>query len=79
MIPPTIRSSLEENYGFMISRSSLLVAPYKELDLTEAVVFADKIPLTTKNDHPYTTVYNTHKINYHPPNANQHYTHKVVV
>lgn len=74
-----VLNRLQRNYEFMIAESSLLVKMFREHELTTAIMRTNKIPLANSDIEPVTTVYNTHKMTYHPPNANQHHTHKVVV
>lgn len=72
MIPQIVRDRLEDAYGFMLAKSSLLAAPYKEYDLTDAITFTNKIPLTIEGNAPYTTVYNTHLLKYHAHHSQHH-------
>jgi len=75
---PIINDLFQENYNFLITKSSLLKARCKEHDLTIGIMLSNKIPLTVDGDFYRTNIYDTIKLNYHPPNDNQHRTHKVV-
>jgi len=75
----TNNAIIAESYQHLTCRSSLLEAPYVENSITKFLIF-DMQGILDYQDTLRPILDNMHRVIFHhPPNDNQHRTHKVVV